>query len=111
MIEITYYPEKLFVQVDGHAGFEEKGKDVICAAVSTLTCVLAENMLDANEHKMLKEEPDIYIADGCARVRARPKRAWRQTVRTVFDAICTGFAMTAEQYPEHVMMRVEEDGN
>ena len=107
MIEITYWPEKLFVQVDGHAGAGEKGQDIVCAAVSMLACVLAENVMDAQEHGMLQAEPDIYLADGCARVHARPKRAWRKTMRTIFDAICIGFAMAAEQYPDRVKMRAE----
>ena len=107
MIEIVYDRMRLRLTADGHAGFAEAGQDIVCAAVSTLACVLAENVLDAQEHGMLQEEPDIYLADGCARVRARPKRAWRKTMRTIFDAICIGFAMAAEQYPDRVKMRAE----
>lgn len=37
MIHITIrYDEWFDIQIEGHAGYAEKGKDIVCAAVSTL---------------------------------------------------------------------------
>ena len=37
MIHITIkYDEWFDIQIEGHAGYAEKGKDIVCAAVSAL---------------------------------------------------------------------------
>ncbi len=108
MVEITYWPEAFRVTAQGHAGAAGKGEDVVCAAVSTVTCMLAGNVADAYGQKMFRKRPVIKLADGAAEVRASPRRAWRQTMRTIFDALCLGYAQAARTYPEYVRFRIEE---
>ena len=38
MTTVTYYEEndEISVRIKGHAGYDEKGSDIVCAAISTL---------------------------------------------------------------------------
>ena len=100
MVRISWKPEG-FLQVRGHAGSGEKGKDLICAAVSTLVLTLA-----ANTERMVREgwitAPVIRLTDGAALICGNPRPEYRESVGLVFGSICTGFHVLAEKYPEYV---------
>ena len=38
--------------IDGHAGYEEKGKDIVCAGVDALTQTLVKSIEDLTEDKI-----------------------------------------------------------
>jgi uncharacterized protein YsxB (DUF464 family) len=107
MIEIKYWPEKLFLEMDGHAMAGEKGSDIVCAGASMLAAGLAKCAETCWQRGALKKEPDIYLADGHARIHAEPKRAYRMTVRTMFYAYAIGMLLLAERYPERVTIEME----
>jgi uncharacterized protein YsxB (DUF464 family) len=109
MITVVYWPGKLYLQMDGHAMEAERGQDIVCAAASMLAGTLAENLLQADGQGILRKTPDIYLADGCARIHAEPKRAYRQSVRMIFDALAVGLELLARQHPQRVAFRVGGD--
>lgn len=90
MIEIISEPRK-GLKISGHAGYAEKGKDIVCAGVSVL-------------YQTLIALPGMaYSMDG------DDKRAWiigsgdhlKQWLETFADALET----IAEKYPDHVRFR------
>lgn len=100
MIEVIYHRDIYRVTVKGHAHSAEKGKDLICAAVSTLVCTLAANVSNISEH--LREPITIRLDDGDAEIHCTPVRAMRNTVKLVFDSVCVGFDLLARKYPEFI---------
>ena len=42
MINITFKPNTYELEITGHAGHDVKGKDIVCAAVSTLFYTLGQ---------------------------------------------------------------------
>lgn len=63
MIRVTLEPGRL--RAAGHAGFAAPGRDVVCAAVSTLLCTLAQE---------LSGRPDarVRLEPGLAEVECPP---------------------------------------
>lgn len=53
------------ITVDGHAGYEEPGKDIVCAAVSVLTQNLIKSLndltMDSIEYQVIPGHIDIYF--------------------------------------------------
>ena len=47
MIKAVMYWNRLRLEVDGHAGYDEKGKDIVCAGVSMMVNALAVGLVDS----------------------------------------------------------------
>ncbi len=108
MIEITLAKDdgerRLSLTVKGHAGCGEKGRDIVCAAVSILTYTLAKNVDTARERGE-RLDASIRLAEGDAHVlcTAGDSDAYRALLR-VFRVIEEGYALLAESYPHHVTL-------
>ena len=92
MITLTDHDDgnRLQLTVEGHAGYAEPGKDIICAAASTLVMSLR----DAMEHSNVPY--DEVIGDGYAQVTCEDK-----TAKPWFYMAMRGFLTLAGMYPEY----------
>ena len=100
MIEIRHHilPGVGVIEIRGHAGAAEYGRDVICAAVSALTVTLAERM----------RRSDTKTGSGWAMI-PYSRRARRERESAEF-AIC-GYRLLAEKFPENVQYQeIRGDG-
>ena len=82
--------------LEGHCGYEEAGKDIVCAAVSTLTFTLINELERLRSGEMLKvehreENGKVHI------------HVWLKgyKVAECLDTVLTGYRMIQEHYPEH----------
>lgn len=82
--------------ISGHAGYAEHGKDIVCAAVSTLlqTFIASVDELTGDD---LKTE----ITAGYAAVKYRNLS---EHARVLLDSFFIGVRMIAEEYPQHVRL-------
>ena len=78
------------LEIDGHAGYAEKGKDIVCAAVSALACSLVCYV----SGKVEREDGHMSFSAGKMSTRARG----------AFDCTYGGFALLADAYPTHVTL-------
>jgi uncharacterized protein YsxB (DUF464 family) len=78
--------------VFGHAGYAEKGQDVVCAAVSALVYALAGTLEEQGR------AAELVIRPGYATVAARERDP-------AFDVVRKGLEQLEGRYPGHV--RVE----
>lgn len=90
MVNIRYCRDIGKLWFDGHAEYAEKGKDIVCAAISALYETLARHETTyAGElqpgHRFIWIAPG-KIEDGMA----------------IMDAFAAGFEQIAKQYPDHV---------
>ena len=88
MIRITRQGETA-VSLEGHAGSDVYGRDLVCAAVSALVLTLAEAVKD-------KPGAEVILSPGSCHIRSGPE------AEAAFDCICKGFALLAEKYPDYV---------
>ena len=93
MIKVIYDKHNRTISVDGHAGFAEEGKDIVCAAVSALTYALE---VAISLHPTYKGKASRYasIAHFYAEI------GWRG--RKAMQTIAEGLQLIAEQYPQYV---------
>lgn len=107
MIEIAFRPKTYELEITGHAGHDVKGKDIVCAAVSTLFYTLGQALAE-NEDIL---EGDLVFKDkeGCGYIRGIPNQM-HANIGIIYNTIFVGFKMLAEQYPENVSFKVEIEG-
>lgn len=101
MITVSYHRQYFRVQIEGHAKSGEEGHDLVCAGCSTLAHTLAANVVNWAEAKQA-DEPGVHMFKGCATISCRPKTRYKAVLQLVMDAICSGFELLAQSYPEYI---------
>ena len=92
-VRIGLHRNEISLNMQGHAGYAEAGKDIVCAAASMLFCLCCER---ANA-----------LATGVRYVHGSGYgdltcKADDMEAVTAFETLFRGFELLAEQYPEHV---------
>ncbi|MGN1016679.1 MAG: ribosomal-processing cysteine protease Prp [Faecousia sp.] len=107
MIEIMYHRGYHRITVKGHAGSAEEGKDLVCAAVSALVLTAVANVqrIEANG---CSYSTAITADKGYAEIQVNPKSYFRLSVMQILDAICAGFEVLSQKYPEYVRYEVHQ---
>lgn len=90
------------IEVIGHAGAAEPGRDLVCAAVSTVTFMLV-NLIDSIRDKL--EECEIETKSGYTKVRYVAKEEYEDILRTQLEVIKIGFYMVASRYEQFVSVK------
>ena len=80
--------------IDGHAGYEEAGKDIVCAGVT----VLVENLIDSIEG-LTNDSIQYEISPGRVDIHYKDlSGAGKLLVDSFFLGICS----IEQEFPEHV---------
>jgi uncharacterized protein YsxB (DUF464 family) len=104
VVEIVYHRKGHDLAVTGHAG-GEKGKDLVCAAVSALVLTLAGNVAElALGDKLCRHR--LELGEGNSRIGCVGVSGMGPLVTLVFDTVCSGFELLQTLYPDSVRYRV-----
>lgn len=95
MIEVRIRPER--IEISGHAGYAEYGKDIVCAGVTALTQTLIQSIDDLTD-----DEIEYRISPGKVEVEYRNLS---EKSKTLVDSFFIGICLIAEEFPEHVKVR------
>ncbi len=101
MIEVVYCRSKHRLTVKGHANSGEKGRDLVCASASILAYTLASfvtNLADSGQ----TTAKVIKLEEGNAKVSCQTHTRYDAAVTLAFDAICAGYDVLAQSYPQYV---------
>ena len=93
MVRIKKNEETLTIRVEGHAGYAEKGKDIVCSAVSILLYAYAAELLKQGISGELRDDGEV--------LEITPSRPTEQA-RIAFETAVTGLGMLAETYEGYV---------
>jgi uncharacterized protein YsxB (DUF464 family) len=93
---------ELILSMEGHAGADEFGKDIICSACSVLCYTLAQVFILMDDRNELMEKPVTDIEDGKARIVARPKAEYKNEAMQSFYTVIVGFTLLAHNFPQYV---------
>ena len=105
MIKVVYHRDLNRVSVEGHAQSGEIGHDLVCASASILTYTLAafvENMKNAKQ----VYNPKVELKEGDALIYCEPSNRYKGSVTLVFDSICAGFELLAQDYPDNISYEI-----
>ena len=95
-----YYGNDLIV-IDGHSGFDCEGKDIVCAGISTLVCMLINCLYDECSEDRIRLVREV-VNPGYVCFEIETFDFAKERINGLLDACVTGFLMLSEQYPEYV---------
>lgn len=103
MVEITFNARTYEVTAKGHAMADEEGKDIVCAAVSTLMYTLADSL---SQCQLMIEEGtfESRVKKGDMMVKCTPKEDFIANIETIYWVILNGCNALVESYPEYVTL-------
>lgn len=102
IIEITSQNNSIVsIEMNGHSGYAENGKDIVCAGVSSLVYA-AINSFDSIE------EQRISLDDGMLKLNLRGKKVSDHD-QIVLEVMVNGFTMIASQYKKNVKIIKKEN--
>ena len=85
------------ITIEGHAGYAEAGKDIVCAGVTALTMSLVKSLNDLTEDKI-----EYEISSGRTDIHFRNLS---EEGKLLVDSFFIGICQIADEFPEYV--RVE----
>lgn len=97
MIRVQYWPKMYAVRIEGHAGYAEPGKDIVCAGASALTNTV---LCAAQEYNGVSSP----VKDGIV-IGLSPRLWQRGRARRLMDSLVDGYRVLAHQYPEYVEVK------
>lgn len=98
MITVTYDAETFTLSVHGHANYAERGKDIVCSAVSTLVQTLMACLEDIADTREFTRYADGII------VKADGNDEKEHDIKLLFYSCMTGIEHIAAQYPDYVCL-------
>lgn len=105
MIEVVYHRNYHRLTVEGHACSGEPGHDLVCASASILAYTLAASVANMSAAKQIRE-PQIELKEGSGQIACKPVRRFEAPVTLIFDTLCAGYELLANNYPEFVSYEV-----
>lgn len=106
LINITFNNAKRTLTVEGHANYAEKGKDIVCSAISVLTDTLYKT-LKSYEQTALREPVKLKEKDGYKQIKYSVKSKYEQNIAIVLFTILNGYEGVANTYPDYVKFEYE----
>lgn len=82
------------IEISGHAGYAETGKDIVCAGVTALTQTLIRSL----EH-LTRDEIEYEISPGRADIHFRNLS---EEGKLLIDSFFIGVCAIADEFPDHV---------
>ena len=101
MIHVEYHRKLHKVIIKGHAGSAPHGEDLVCAAVSALTYTLAANACELRDGGYTRHI-NTKVDAGDSEISVVPTSRYASVAELVISAVCVGFEVLAEQYPDYV---------
>ena len=108
MIQVSFTrteDKTLLFKIDGHAGQDNSGHDIVCSAASILAYTLAQTMRYIEEQDGFELKPIIQLNEGKAIVLVRPREKYEGEVMQTFFTIEVGFSLLAQNYPQYVELK------
>ncbi|MBR5348321.1 MAG: ribosomal-processing cysteine protease Prp [Lachnospiraceae bacterium] len=93
-------------RVAGHAGFERRGKDIVCAAASLLCYTFLSSLNELTDEPFLSEIDEDH---GIIHFRFKEKPLERGTL--LFQALLGGLCMLEQEYERYIRIQAYRKTN
>ncbi len=87
------------VEVKGHAGYDDSGKDIVCAAVST-ACIMTANLIDKLDlrYNIL----DLVCDEGYFRLQVKKDNS---VISSIIDNLNESLDSLQKEYPKYIKIK------
>lgn len=104
-IKLSYLNAGYEFECAGHAGYAEKGKDIVCAGISALCMALTHRLSELADECVATIE-EYHVSDGELVLRFSPLdgKADELIIENMLDTVMAGFRALEWEYPEYVFV-------
>lgn len=96
---------EITLSVSGHSMSDTRGKDLVCASVSTLTFTIAQYVNFMFKADKLRGKPEINLDPENTVIKIHVKKDdWAESL-VAFSVSQTGFFLLANNYPNNVELK------
>ena len=103
-VAFTETPQKLSLRLEGHAGYAEQGKDIVCASASILAYTVAQYVMEAEHNGDLASQPEIKLELGDTLISCEPKENIQRAMQDMFSFAKMGYIVLEYNYPQYVRL-------
>ena len=106
MLKVTLLTEgkKLSLRLEGHAGYAEPDKDIVCASASILAYTVAQFVTEAEHNGDLASPAEIRLESGDTIISCEPPEDTWLGMQNVFLFAKMGYALLEHNYPQYVRL-------
>lgn len=107
MLKVTLLTEgnKLSLRLEGHAGYAEHGKDIVCASASILAYTLEQIVKDVENLGYLASPPVIQMNSGDTVISCEAQNYDDFIIaKCMFTFAIRGYSLLAQNYPQYVKL-------
>ena len=94
----------LSLRIDGHAGYAEVGKDIVCSSASILAYTVAQFVMEAENKGDLVSPAEIRLDSGDTVISCEPTEDAVSALQSVYSFAKMGYALLAHNYPQYVQL-------
>lgn len=98
MTKVTMKPGRIYLE--GHAGYDSIGKDIVCAGVSTLVYTAIFAMKESDFYDFMEEK----VESGKVRISYRIKAGKEKEAGAQIDMLEKGLLLLSGKYPQNVQL-------
>lgn len=104
MITVTFEESgnHFSLQVKGHAGYAEVGKDIVCSSASILACTVAQFIMEAEHNGDLTSPPLIRLECGDTLVSCEANDCILTGMQDMFAFAKIGYMLLEHNYSQYV---------
>ncbi len=95
----------LSLRIDGHAGYAEVGKDIVCASASILAYTVTQFVMEAENKGDLASPAEIRLDSGDTVISCEPTEDAVSALQSVYSFAKMGYALLAHNYPQYVQLK------
>ncbi len=100
MIKYLFNKKTYEIEVSGHANFDEHGKDIVCASVSTAV-ILSANLIERlNEQQHIS----VKVEDGYFHITVK---TLTDHIKAILDNLIWTLQELEKQYPKYIKYQKE----
>ena len=107
--EISENGKTIILNLRGHAGAADVGKDIVCASASILAYTVAQEVQTMHDRGRLKKKPNIRLEEGDSTITCKPVKTSMTEALHIFLVAQTGFRLLAKTYPDFVQVKTIGD--
>lgn len=108
-VTLTRAGNTVSLRLEGHAGYDVSGKDIVCASASILAYTVAQLVCELDANGRLIKSPIVRLNEGDALIEAECKdfKALAEA-RAIMHFAKAGYSLLQNSYPEYIKFVINE---
>ena len=103
-VSFTQEGDKLSLRLEGHAGYAEIGKDIVCASATILAYTVAQFVTEAEGKGDLLSSPQVQLERGDTIISCEPNDGAFYAIRNAYLYAVLGYQILEHNYPQYVRL-------